>query len=664
MINEEEQPLLRRKSYEMQNLGDTSYSSFASEFKNEIVNAHSGTSKQLENANNKFSKHKNGFQISVGTEENKHGDYVNAVCATGDGKFIASASDDKTILVWKMENGKIDFARRLTGHKDVIVSLFALPNNQEILSGSYDCTIKRWNLLTGEITLDIKVKDTTSHCLAVYYVQGNGYEYIIKGARSREKNEIGVIQIYDTNGSLLFRLKDHTNYVRCFAATSSKVSLPRYLFSGSLDKTITRWDLNTCRDEIKKHNDEIKKHNDEIKKHDDTVPTVCTLSLESMLLRQEIDRKELPMKLRGHSDWVRSICITKDDLRLVSCSNDKTIRIWDVHSTECIQILRGHTDGVRSVCISNDGYQIISGSEDMTVRLWDLQTGSPIRILRGHENWITCVCTLPETKQILSASSDKTVKLWDVYTTPMLRSFDHGNSIPVLCVCGEQESTIFTCTKDTLHVWDEHHHGGYGPEPKVKVLAGSQTEKKEIAYMCMINKDTVATGSNISNEAEHQSSVVEVWHFNNDVIEQNAEQTWIFDQNKSNLTCLCYCNPIIISGFRNKTITIIYLDDSFETKEYDCSTVDIPSRTVPLSISCIQHAKYYMIIAGCENKDLLIWKYFVFGKATKAPRTFHASGTMIHLVTFKGHIYPVRCLTYTTDKKYIVSGSDDYTIKL
>ena len=655
MSNEEKRPLFNR-SNELPNWGsirDIGVVSTENEYKKKTTNVteHSDRSMLLQNASDKLSTHRNGFQISVGTKECKHFDYVNAVCTTSDGKFIASASDDRTILLWKMKNGKIEFERKLEGHTDVIVSLFALPNNQEILSGSYDCTIKQWDLLTGKIMLDIKDGDKTSQCLAVYYVKGDGYEYIVRGARSSDRSEIGVIQIYDTtSGNLLLKLNDHANYVRCFAATS--FIYQRYLFSGSLDKTITRWDLNTCHEEIFESTGEIR-----------------TLSCKSMLLPQDAEGRKLPVKLRGHSDWVRSICITNDDLRLVSCSNDKTIRIWDVHSTECIQILRGHTDGVRSVCISDDGSQIISGSEDMTVRLWDLQTGSPIRILRGHENWITCVCTLPGTRQILSASTDKCIKLWDVYATPLLQSFDHGTSTPVLCVCGELESTIFTCTKDTLYVWDEDQHGCSALEPKATWNILDETGKKEIACMCMINNDTVATGSNICGQSEyqfcdhseHMFSVIEIWQFRNDIIEKNAVLN--FRKMKKHLTCLYYCDPIIISGFKNKTITIVYLDDSFDAKEYDCSAVDICSLTVPLSISCIQYDEYYLIITGCENKDILIWKYFVLGKHTHSINAT-ASINMIHMWALKGHIYSVRCLTYSADRRYIVSGSEDYTIKM
>ena len=247
------------------------------------------------------------------------------------------------------------------------------------------------------------------------------------------------------------------------------------------------------------------------------------------------------------------------------------------------------------------------------------------------------------------------------------QSFDHKTNYPMLCVCGDQESTIFTCTKDTLYVWNEDQHDGTSPEPSdtVEVATCAETEKKEILFMCKINNNTVATGSNISEQSErseHKSSIVEVWRFENGIIEKTAG--WKFHEKKKILTCLYYCDPIIICGFKNKSLTVKYLDNSYEDRDYDCSrTKHASNATAPLSISCIQYDDYYFIIAGCENKDILIWKYFLMGEHTRS-MDVSASNNMIHMWTLKGHIYPVRCLTYTTDKKYIVSGSDDYTVRM
>ena len=55
------------------------------------------------------------------------------------------------------------------------------------------------------------------------------------------------------------------------------------------------------------------------------------------------------MVLSGHSSYVNSVCYSPDGKTLASGSNDKTVRIWDVMSGECVHVLNGHSDSVRSV---------------------------------------------------------------------------------------------------------------------------------------------------------------------------------------------------------------------------------------------------------------------------------------------------------------------------
>jgi WD40 repeat protein len=51
-----------------------------------------------------------------------------------------------------------------------------------------------------------------------------------------------------------------------------------------------------------------------------------------------------------------------------------------------IAVLRGHEDRVNSVAFSPDGRTVVTGSQDKTVRLWDLTTGKETAALRGHED--------------------------------------------------------------------------------------------------------------------------------------------------------------------------------------------------------------------------------------------------------------------------------------
>ena len=73
--------------------------------------------------------------------------------------------------------------------------------------------------------------------------------------------------------------------------------------------------------------------------------------------------------LVGHSASVISAGFSPDGTNLVSVSDDKTVRVWDVATGECVQTLQGHTGKVTSVGFSSDGTKLVSVSGDKTVRL-------------------------------------------------------------------------------------------------------------------------------------------------------------------------------------------------------------------------------------------------------------------------------------------------------
>lgn len=72
-------------------------------------------------------------------------------------------------------------------------------------------------------------------------------------------------------------------------------------------------------------------------------------------------------------------------------SSDKTVRMWDVSSGECVRIFIGHRSMILSLAISPEGRYMASGDEDGTIMLWDLATGRCLTPLMGHTS---CVWTL------------------------------------------------------------------------------------------------------------------------------------------------------------------------------------------------------------------------------------------------------------------------------
>jgi len=76
--------------------------------------------------------------------------------------------------------------------------------------------------------------------------------------------------------------------------------------------------------------------------------------------------------LLGHEDYVRSVAFSPDGKKIVSGSDDKTIRVWDAQTgIQIAEPLYGHESSVRSVTFSPNGDKIISGSLDKTIRIWN-----------------------------------------------------------------------------------------------------------------------------------------------------------------------------------------------------------------------------------------------------------------------------------------------------
>jgi hypothetical protein len=116
-----------------------------------------------------------------------------------------------------------------------------------------------------------------------------------------------------------------------------------------------------------------------------------------LLLRHSSQRSEYnphPALLRtfeGHTDEVRSVSITPDGKRAVSGSWDKTLRLWDLDSGECLRTLREDKHGFWSINITPDGKRAISvgGSEHWqgsALRLWDLESGKCLTIIQAKSS--------------------------------------------------------------------------------------------------------------------------------------------------------------------------------------------------------------------------------------------------------------------------------------
>ena len=93
-------------------------------------------------------------------------------------------------------------------------------------------------------------------------------------------------------------------------------------------------------------------------------------------------------------------------------------------------MLSGHADSVRSVAWSSNGKQLVSGSDDKSIKLWDIQIGQALHTFSGHTDSVLSVAWSPDGKTMVSGSADNTIKLWDIQTEQVLHTFSgHTNSV-------------------------------------------------------------------------------------------------------------------------------------------------------------------------------------------------------------------------------------------
>ncbi len=117
-----------------------------------------------------------------------------------------------------------------------------------------------------------------------------------------------------------------------------------------------------------------------------------------------------------------AIAYSPDGKILASSGNDKTIKLWDVQTGQCIETLSGHHMGIRSLGFSPEGRTIASGSHDKTIKLWNVQRGICINTLHQHSKSVWSVTFSEDSQHLISGSKDETIKYWNVETGECLRT--------------------------------------------------------------------------------------------------------------------------------------------------------------------------------------------------------------------------------------------------
>lgn len=135
---------------------------------------------------------------------------------------------------------------------------------------------------------------------------------------------------------------------------------------------------------------------------------------------REIKRLTIP-KVRGHDTDGRLLC--SPDGKWLAAAMDKEVVVWNLHD-ETTTRLTGHTNMVSSLCFHPGSLFLISGSDDRTLRLWNLETGTSLAELRHHKDRVTSIVMSPDGRTFLTTDNSGATSVWHTVARKLLFELD------------------------------------------------------------------------------------------------------------------------------------------------------------------------------------------------------------------------------------------------
>jgi WD40 repeat protein len=448
-------------------------------------------------------------------------------------------------------------------------------------------------------------------------------------------------------GTCLGVWTEHTGRVRSVAMSGDG----KRSVSGGDDKTVIVWDVETgeCLRVMEGHTDEVRS----VAISGDGKRVVSGGSDKTVRV-WDVERAECLKVMEGHTDGVRSVTWSWDGKRVVSGSDDKTVRVWDVETGECLKVMKGHTggkvmkdyseSGVRSVAVSRDGRRVVSGGSDKTVRVWDVETGECLKVMEGHTDGVGSVAVSRDGKRVVSGglensdARDKTdnLRVWDVETGKCLKVME-GHTQPCHSVAwlGDGKTVVSAGGDNEVCVWDVE------TRECLKQMDAGHTEGVFSVAVSGDGKTVVSGGGD---------KTVRVW----DVARVGEDYSYLTVEGDGHAKDVCSVavsgdGKRVVSGSKDFTVVVWDVEAGKFLKRCSQPLTQIKNPKLRMgSVRSVAMSGDGRRVVSGDKKTVRVWD----GETEES------------LKVMQGHTKQVTSVAISGDGKRVVSGGSDKTVRM
>ena len=326
---------------------------------------------------------------------NCHKSFIYSTSFSHDGKYISTASRDKTAKIWDAKSGKL--LHTLIGHTSIVYSAMFSPDDKYIVTASADETAKIWDVESGKL-----LHTLIGHASIIYSAMFSPDGKYIVTSSADETAKIWNAK----SGKLLDTLRGHNGSVYLALFTPDD----RFVITASGDNTAKVWNNRNGK---------------------------------------------YVFTLKGHVDDVHNISCSPDGRYIVTVSGDKTAKIWDSKSGKLLHTLIGHDDFIKSAMFSPDGKYIVTSSGDKTAKIWESKSGKLLHTLNGNLGSVNTALYSPDGKYIITASGDKNVKIWDSKSGSLILMLRNDGNVhsALFSPNGKYIVTISSGKEEMAQIW-------------------------------------------------------------------------------------------------------------------------------------------------------------------------------------------------------------------